>query len=338
MDGKAHHLRAARFSNPWDGPEVRGFTDLLRWAIERRLHPPPRDPPAARLPRAAPSAGLPLPGDALAATWVGHSTALIECNGLRILTDPIWSEWASPLRGFGPRRWVAPPLPLEALPRIDLVLISHNHYDHLDRNTVVRLAQLFPGAEWLVPLGLSRLVRRFGGRLVRECDWWDEVEVGSGTGAVRVGCVPARHFSARTLFDRFASLWCGWAVRLRGRRVYFAGDTGYHPEFSRVGARFGPFDLTLMPIGAYDPRWFMRGVHLDPEEAVQAYRDLRSAHDRNPVRQIMMAVHWGTYKLTDEPMDEPPARARAAWRRAGLPEEDLWILAQGETKVLGAEC
>ncbi len=244
-----------------------------------------------------------------------------------MLTDPVWGERASPFTTVGPRRWVPPPLALEELPRLDLVLVSHNHYDHLDRRTVERLSSLQPEVEWMAPLGVGSLLRRFGARRVRECTWWETV----GTGEIAVGCAPARHFSGRGFLDRFASLWCGWSIELGGWRVYFAGDTAYHPTFADIARRFGPFDLVLLPVGAYAPRWFMEPVHLTPEEAVHAYRDLRSAAAG---RSVMLPIHWGTYKLTDEPMDEPPRRTREAWQAAGLPDDDLWILAQGETRVL----
>jgi N-acyl-phosphatidylethanolamine-hydrolysing phospholipase D len=277
--------------------------------------------PSFETPRAAASA--------LSATWVGHSTVLVQLGGLNILTDPMWSDRASPLSWIGPKRWVAPGVPIEALPPIDLVLQSHNHYDHLDAPTVRRLAALHPEAHWVVPIGVATLVRRLGAQRISELDWWEEVTIGPA----RVACTPAQHFSARGLRDRRRTLWCGWAVQTRDRSLFFAGDTGYHPEFTAIGERYGPFDLSLLPIGAYEPRWFMRPVHMDPEEAVRAFLDLTAPHaDRTASRPpIALGIHWGTFKLTDEPMDEPPKRARQAWRAAGLPDDQLWILRQGAT-------
>ena len=255
-------------------------------------------------------------------------------GGLNILTDPVWSERASPLRRLGPRRIVPPGAALESLPPIDIVLLSHNHYDHLDARTVQRLARLHTGAHWMVPLGLVPLLRHVGVREITELGWWDEATIGEA----RIACTPARHFSARGLADRMRTLWCGWTVRAAGHSLYFAGDTAYHPDFAAIGERFGPFDIVLIPIGAYDPRWFMQRVHVDPEEAVRAYLDVSGENlDSNGASRsphIALGIHWGTFRLTDEPMDEPPKRALAAWRAAGLPEEELWILRHGETREL----
>ena len=267
-------------------------------------------------------------GSGLAVTWLGHSTVLIQTAEATILTDPVWADRVSPFRFLGPRRWVPAPLALEALPRLDLVLLSHNHYDHLDQATVRRLSELQPQVPWVTPLRLSGSLRRWGVREAIELDWWDVYRAG----AVEIGSTPAMHFSARGLLDRNRTLWCGWGIRLGGRRVFFAGDTGYHPEFPEIRKRFGPFDLVLLPVGAYEPRWFMRPVHMNPEEAVLAYRDLIPDSGGSPV---MVPIHWGTYKLTDEPMDEPPGRTRQAWQASGLPEGSLWVLQHGETRQLG---
>jgi N-acyl-phosphatidylethanolamine-hydrolysing phospholipase D len=170
-----------------------------------------------------------------------------------------------------------------------------------------------------------------GARDVHELDWWDETRVGS----LAIGCTPAQHFSARGFGDRNRTLWCGWSLAAPARQVFFAGDSGYHPEFMAIGERFGPFDAALLPIGAYEPRWFMRPVHMNPEEAVRAFQDLqrgRPAISGRPV--VMVGMHWGTFKLTDEPMDEPPARARSAWRAAGLESANLWLPTPGESRAL----
>ena len=268
------------------------------------------------------------PGDALGVTWVGHSTFLVQAGGLNVLTDPMWSHRASPIPWAGPKRIVPPAVAMRALPPIDIVLLSHNHYDHLDVASVRALARQHPDAQWVTPLGLSDFVRRHGVRLVRELDWWAE----TSAGAAVIGCTPAQHFSARGLGDRAATLWCGWTVVAGGQRIYFAGDTAYHPEFRKIGETFGPFDVSLMPIGAYEPRWFMRSVHMNADEAVQAFRDVAGAHPAH-ARQVMVGGHWGTFRLTDEAVDEPPVRAREAWTAAGLPPDDLWVLAHGETRT-----
>ena len=278
--------------------------------------------PAPVVPRA--------PADDLTVTWIGHASCLIQLGGHNILTDPMWSGRASPVQWAGPRRLVPVPMSMDALPPIDVVLISHDHYDHLDRTTVRRLSRLHGAAVWFAPLGVGQRLRRWGAADVRELDWWQSATAGG----IDVSCTPARHFSGRTLWDRMATLWCGWTIATGGRRAFFAGDTAYHPEFAEIARRHGPFDVAVLPIGAYDPRWFMAGVHMDPEDAVRAYRDLVSVHaeDRAPV---MVPIHWGTFRLTDEPLDEPPVRLRNAWAGAGLPDERLWLLAHGETQRRG---
>jgi len=208
-----------------------------------------------------------------------------------------------------------------------VVLISHNHYDHLDRPAVRKLARLNPRTTWVVPLRLGASLRRWGAREVIELDWWDEAVIG----ALRVTATPVRHGSARGLLDRNRTLWCGFALQSAGARAFFAGDTAYHAEFSEVGARCGPFDLAMIPIGAYDPRWFMHVVHVNPEEAVQIYQDLAAPHPKAPP-PLMLGIHWGTFRQTTEPMDEPPRRTAARWREVGLNENLLWIARFGETR------
>ena len=221
-----------------------------------------------------------------------------------------------------------PGLPLSALPPLDIVLISHNHYDHLDRHAVRHIAHTYPQASWVVPLGLGTTIRGWGAGRITELDWWQQTVIDG----LRVTATPARHFSSRRLSDRNRTLWCGFAFETRGKRGYFAGDTAYHPEFGAIGARGGPFDFVMIPIGAYDPRWFMRRVHVDPEEAVQIYRDIASSSGPGREPPLMLALHWGTFRLTDEPMDEPPRRAAACWHAAGLDEDRLWIAKFGETR------
>jgi N-acyl-phosphatidylethanolamine-hydrolysing phospholipase D len=264
-------------------------------------------------------------------TWVGHATFLIQIGGLNLVTDPMWSERASPVAFAGPRRSSPPAIPFAALPPLDVVLLSHNHYDHLDDRTVRQLVAAHPGARWVAPLGIAPFLERRGARDVLELDWWEETRVGP----LAIGCAPAQHFSSRGLSDRNQTLWCGWSIAAPARQVFFAGDTGYHPDFAAIGDRFGPFHAALLPIGAYEPRWFMQAVHMNPEEAVQAFQDLHVS--RPPIAgraAIMVGMHWGTFKLTDEPMDEPPARAGLAWRAAGLDPEHLWLPASGETRTL----
>ena len=262
-----------------------------------------------------------------AATWIGHSTVLLQLGGTNLLTDPVFGQRAFPVQWLGPRRVMDPAISLDDLPPLDVVLISHNHYDHLDRIAVAQIARAHPQVTWVVPLGLGEYIRRWGPRDIVELDWWEQ----STVGALGVTATPARHFSARGIGDRNRTLWCGFAVSAPGARVFFAGDTAYHPEFGEVSARLGPFDFVMVPIGAYEPRWFMKVVHVNPEEAVRIYQDLSAVHPTAPP-PLMLGVHWGTFPLTTEPMDEPPKRAAQRWNEVGLPEDRLWIARFGETR------
>lgn len=251
----------------------------------------------------------------------------MQLGPLNVLTDPIWSERASPFQWVGPRRLMSPGVDFDALPDIDVVLQSHDHYDHLDARTVGRIADRWPAARWLCALGVGKVLRGFGAREVIERDWWGSVDV-QGFHAV---CVPAQHFSGRSLSDRGDRLWCGWTIVADGVRVYFAGDTALHPEVERIASDEGPFDLVMLPIGAYDPRWFMRGVHMDPADAIAAYRALCLHGSPAPA---CLPIHWGTFRLTDEPVEEPPALFARAWTDAAFPASANLTLAHGETRQL----
>jgi L-ascorbate metabolism protein UlaG (beta-lactamase superfamily) len=263
------------------------------------------------------------------ATWIGHSTVLMQFGGINIITDPVFCQRAFPVQWAGPRRVMDPAMSLDELPPLDVILLSHNHYDHLDKGAVKRLARANPNATWVVSLGLARYIRPWGARAIVELDWWQTANVNG----LHVTATPARHFSARRLGDRNKSLWSGFALELKDLRAWFAGDSAYHPEFGEVGARCGPFDFVMIPIGAYDPRWFMHVVHVDPEEAVRIYQDLTAPHP-NASPPLMLGIHWGTFRLTDERMDEPPRRTLARWRELGLNEERLWVAKFGETRSI----
>ena len=326
----AHRLPDGSFRNPWPDSEPRGWRDVLRWTLQRRRQKLAATPPRGSFAVATPAVTYPRASDtSYVATWVGHSTVLLQFGGLNVLTDPVFSQRAFPVQWAGPRRVMDPALSLERLPPLDVVLLSHSHYDHLDKPAVRRIARAHPQATWVVPLRLGAYIRGFGAREIIELDWWQETIVRG----LRVTATPARHFSARRIGDRNKTLWCGFAFEKNGARGLFAGDTAYHPEFGDVGARCGPFDFVMIPIGAYDPRWFMHVVHTDPEEAVQIYQDLITPHvDRR--RPLMLGIHWGTFRLTDEPMDDPPRRTAERWRAAGLDADRLWIARFGETRAL----
>jgi len=244
---------------------------------------------------------------------------LVQVDGLNVLTDPHWGARASPLSWAGPKRLNPPGLAFEELPQIDVVVISHDHYDHLDLGTVKRLAETHDPL-FLVPLGLKAWFADNGMSRVEELDWWQERQYRG----VRFVCVPAQHFSQRTLWDGNTRLWASWAVLSRERRLYFAGDTGYFAGFKETGRRLGPFDVAAIAIGAYLPSEIMKAVHTTPEEAVQVAVDLEA--------RILLGIHWGTFDLAEEPLDEPPPRMLAEIRRRGLDSERAWIFKLGETR------
>jgi N-acyl-phosphatidylethanolamine-hydrolysing phospholipase D len=252
-----------------------------------------------------------------AVTWIGHATFYVRIDGAAFLTDPIFSERASPFSFAGPRRLVPPGVPLDALPRLDFALLSHDHYDHTDLPTVRRLARR--GVPFVVPTGLGNLVREAGGRVAAELGWWQAARIAG----VTVTCVPARHFSGRGLVDRNRRLWAGFVVAGETRRFYHPGDTALFDGFTEIGHRVGPIDLACLPIGAYEPRAIMGPIHLNPEEAVRAALDLDA--------RAVAAMHFGTFDLADEPVDEPPGRFLAEARTRGLGER-AFVMAIGETR------
>lgn len=300
-----------RLTQPLPGP--REFVKLLRQGGFRgREHP---ESEAGQVPRVR----QPLPAvtaEQTGITWVGHASYLIRTGGMTVLADPVWSE-SIPGRI---RRLHAPGVPWQEVPPVDAVLISHNHYDHLDSPTLKRVPRATP---MLVPAALGRWFTRRGFTAVTELDWWEHVTVDG----VRFEFVPAHHWSRRGLLDLNRTLWGGWIVQAKGGPLlYFAGDSGYGDRFAAIGARHPGIDLAMMPIGAYAPRWFMGGAHMDPVEAVQATLDVGATR--------MAGMHWGTFVLSQEPVTEPARLTREAWLRTGRPPEDLWELAIGESRVL----
>ncbi len=320
--GKPHHTKDG-YRNLYISQEGR-FWDFLKWRWGRLFGKPSAEK-AYHFPKAENDPAY-LAGNSSrrTLTWIGHATLLVQLNGKNILTDPIFSERASPVQWAGPKRLVPPGIALAELPPIDVVLISHSHYDALDKNTVLKLRQREGGERTLfaVPLGLKAWFNRLGIQQVVELDWWDE-HAASG---LKLIAVPVQHWSKRSLFSRNKTLWAGWVVIAGDFSFFFAGDSGYAPHFRKIGERFGPFDLSAIPIGAYEPRWFMRDHHMNPEEAIQVHLDLRSRKS--------VAIHWGTFVLTDEPLDEPPVRLAKGLVPRGLSADDFVVLQHGETLFL----
>lgn len=297
------HFDGTRFLNPAGEPETdRSFGDLLRW---RRTAPNNPWPSAVDITPVRPDARV----EGLRVTMVGHATLLIQIAGLNILTDPVWADRASPVPFAGPRRVTPPGIELDALPPIDAILLSHNHYDHLDMATLKALhARHDP---WIItPLGNDIIVhRRIADARVLAGDWGDHFDIAPNA---KAHIVPALHWSSRGLRDRRMALWGGFMLEVAGKLVYFAGDTGYGTGniFRAIGARFGAIDLAILPIGAYDPRWFMAAQHCEPEDAIRIMLDVRA--------KAAVGMHWGTFKLTDEPRIEPAQRLVESLAERGI--------------------
>jgi N-acyl-phosphatidylethanolamine-hydrolysing phospholipase D len=324
----APHLGPGGFFNPW-GQQARGFADLLRWKLAPKRFDK-RSPPA--VPVVGNDGAYLLRGDSAdSITWVGHSTFAIQDGGEVFLTDPHWGP-----RALLPKRLSPPGIPLGAVPPGAFALLSHNHYDHLDAWTVARLPAT---VDWYAPLGLAAWLRRHGARSgsaprlsqgtdqprqprqprqITELDWWQSVRRGRWT----LTCLPAQHWSNRLGVRRNSTLWCSWLLDSGRRRYFFAGDSGYFAGFAEIGRRFAPIDVALLPIGAYEPRWFMADAHMDPSEAYRAFQDLGA--------RWMVAMHWGTFDLTDEPADLPPRALAEAVAAERGDAERVRILAVGE--------
>ncbi len=310
MTPKSDHFDGDSFFNP-TGPMVQPLSAVPRMLTERRAPWPARvDEPAQRPPV--------LDGAAATVTFIGHSTFLIQTATGSILTDPMYSKRAGPLNMFGPRRVRQPAVRFEDLPPIATVLLSHNHYDHCDLPTLRRLARRFDPLV-VTPLGNGRLVRSAGLTRVEELDWWQSARLST----VPITLTPAHHFSARGILDRNRALWGGFLLGLPGAGIFFAGDTAYAPHFPEIRERLGPVDLALLPIGAYEPRWFMRSVHMDPAEAVQAHIDLAASQS--------IGMHFGTFQLTTEGIDAPLRALEEARQARGISSSQFSTLGSGES-------
>ncbi|HEX9773509.1 MAG TPA: MBL fold metallo-hydrolase [Steroidobacteraceae bacterium] len=292
----------------------KSFEDFLRWQRTRRTVPWPR----WRDNTAAPQLPQQLGAGEIALTFVNHISFLLQFEGVNVLTDPVWSERVSPVSWTGPKRVRAPGLPFEDLPPIHVVLVSHNHYDHLDLDTLQRL-ELTHHPVFVTCLGNRAFLEEHGLARVIELDWWQET-VASST---RVLCTPAQHWSGRGFSGRNRALWGGFVIETAGRQVYFAGDTGYYTHFADIRQRCGTVDLALLPIGAYEPRWFMQDQHMNPEEAVRAHLDLEA--------RLSIATHFGCFQLTDEGIDDPLRELAIALQAHGVEPARFRALETGET-------
>jgi L-ascorbate metabolism protein UlaG (beta-lactamase superfamily) len=259
----------------------------------------------------------------IATTFIGQSTFLLQMNGVNVLTDPVWSDRASPLRWAGPRRVRRPGLAFDKLPPIHLVLVSHNHYDHMDLTTLRNLRQRFDPL-FVTGMGNRRYLMKRGLSRVEEVDWWQTCPA---PGGLTVTMTPARHFSRRGLFDRLRTLWGSFVLTAGAKRVFFAGDSVYDDHFREIGRRFGCMDLALLPIGAYEPRWLMQAAHMNPEEAVRAHLDLAP--------RLSLGMHFGTFQLTDEAIDAPIEELRRNLQRHGVKESEFRVPGFGETILVG---
>ncbi len=305
------HCDGRRFFNP-NAPAGRSAREVAQWMRTRQRVAWPAS--VALAPQPAPPARV--DRGQVAVTFIGHSTFLIRTASAVFITDPVFTTHAGPFGRLGPRRVRPPAMRLRDLPRVDVVLLSHNHYDHLQPSSIAAI-----GGHVVTALGVGQHV---GGATVAELDWWQTASV---RGA-RITAVPAQHFSARTPWDRNQTLWCGFVVEIDDVILYFAGDTGYMPQFAEIGDRFPQIDVALVPIGAYEPRWFMTPIHMNPEEAVRAHLDLGA--------RASAGMHFGTFRLTDEGIDEPVRaldRARAAH---GVAPEAFRVLEFGATWVVAA--
>jgi L-ascorbate metabolism protein UlaG (beta-lactamase superfamily) len=310
------HFDGERFFNPGAGTG-RSFGDFLRWQRTRQRTPWPQWVHN----RATPELPVRVENGQLAITFINHITFLLQFRNLNVLTDPVYSERVSPFRSMGPRRVRAPGLAFDALPPIHLVLVTHNHYDHLDIETLLRLQDAH-SPRFVTTLGNRAFLSEFGIKATDELDWWQSVDVAGA----KVTLTPAQHWSSRRPRNRNCTLWGGFIVGADEWCVYFAGDTGYGGHFRDVRERLGEVDLALLPIGAYEPRWFMRDQHMNPDDAVRAHMDLQAKRS--------IGTHFGCFQLTDEGIDDPPRELAAARQRHGVSPDAFAVLETGETRLL----
>jgi L-ascorbate metabolism protein UlaG (beta-lactamase superfamily) len=309
------HFDGKKFFTPGGRP-AKELGDALQWMLKRSRGPWPKQ-------------ALPEPGEkpesqvyeGIHITFVNHSTFLIQADGINILTDPVWSDRTSPFQWAGPKRMRPPGIRLEDLPRIDVVLLSHNHYDHLDFNSLKSVFEKHQ-PKIVTPLGVRAYLDKYKIRNAIDLDWWEALSISD---ALQIQSVPAQHFSGRGMADRDATLWCGYVIKRSGGNIYFVGDTGYHLSmFKEIGDRCAPIQVALVPIGAYKPEWFMSAIHCSPQEAVRIHLESKSRQS--------IATHFGTFPLADDGLHEPAAELQKALVQNGLEPEQFIVMKEGEVR------
>lgn len=314
-ENTSDHFNGTKFINP-DDSGTHHYFEVLKWwfsSNDKGLWHDIRDEVIS-----FPSPKEKVHPEEFHVTFINHATFLIQVDGLNILTDPVWSHRVSPYQWIGPKRMRAPGIDLDDIPPIDVVLISHNHYDHLDIRTVKNLHRKFD-PQFIVPLGVEKYLHENGIHKTTHLDWWDTHKLDVG---MSISAVPARHFSGRGLFDRNKTLWCGYVLHASLGNIYFAGDTAYGDFFKEITARYGPMHTSFIPIGAYKPRWFMEAIHMSPEEAVKAHLDVQS--------QRSFAMHHGTFPMADDGMYEPLMELADARKKYDISPQEFTVLEEGE--------
>ncbi len=306
------HFDGRKFNNP-GGVQPAGFKDLIKWSRNRERGEWKELTEA----ESGPAPAEKIEGDSIMVTFVNHSTFLIQTRGFNILTDPVWSEYASPVSFAGPKRMRPPGIRFEDLPHIDMILLTHNHYDHLDISTLKKLAKRFDPVIY-TPLGVGLFLKKKGIENFKEMDWWDELTT---SGGLKLVCTPAQHFSGRGMFDRDKTLWSGFALKTEKGSIYYSGDTGYGDFFSEIAEKLAPIRLSFLPIGAYKPSWFMSPIHTSPADAVKIHKILQSPKS--------IGMHFGTFPLADDGQYDPQMDLKIALEQQGIQEGEFIVPKEG---------
>ncbi|KAJ1862097.1 Protein-lysine N-methyltransferase efm4 [Coemansia sp. RSA 989] len=334
---KSHHLPNGRFQNPWPSFTLPPAMKFLKYTLFELGNNPARESlKEGRVPAVVPLDEQAITDPAsLQVTWLGHASLLWQLDGANILCDPVFSLRCSPSQWIGPKRFTKAPCSVKELPHIDILILSHNHYDHLDWDTLKLIQQRFPSIKVFAPLGNRPILLSLGFSNIEIADWWDEFSVELPAGEFKLACTPAQHMTARGIFDRMATLWSSWVViGPSGQKFFFSGDTAYSavyenpakaecPAFKQIGEVYGPIDLSAIAIGAYGPETMFGGMHANPEQAVRIHEDIGSKKS--------IGIHWGTFILTSEAIDEPPKRLALELKARGHAPQEFTVLDIGQT-------